>query len=400
MPTFRYQALDADQKSVTGQVEAESVALAVARLEAQGLIVQQIAFASEMASVSSPPQNPFAAERTGATRSALERHAGRVIEATGPLLAPLHAYAAELPQAGKRRQLERALRVIERGNAKDVAAEMERRPTPWLPLLGVTAAAGDPLAGLRKFVDQSHRARKLQRQWQWVLAYPFCLLLATVVLVTFLAFVPIPVFRNVFQDFGLRLPAFTRFVLAVASWISSGWLIAVVAGIAVAALIAWQARKLLPLGLRDWANDRFGTPLGRSTAIAGFAQSLADLVTVEPDPAAAVQIAGAASQSPRLRRAAWRLAGELEHNGKPNIEVYRATITATVLHALGSELPTASRSALLEEISRCHATRAAQSLSWTHGIVEPLLIVIVGLMMGSVVVALFMPLISLIQGLS
>ncbi len=63
-------------------------------------------------------------------------------------------------------------------------------------------------------------------------------------------------------------------------------------------------------------------------------------------------------------------------------------------------MPPRSRVALLRELSRCHGEQAAMLLSWTLGVIEPLAIVLVGFIVGTVVVGLFLPLLSLIQGLS
>jgi type IV pilus assembly protein PilC len=59
-----------------------------------------------------------------------------------------------------------------------------------------------------------------------------------------------------------------------------------------------------------------------------------------------------------------------------------------------------ARVALLRELSRVYSERALARTSWTRGIVEPLAILFIGANVGVVVLALFLPLISLIQGLS
>ncbi|HMC11787.1 MAG TPA: hypothetical protein VKH44_10870, partial [Pirellulaceae bacterium] len=110
--------------------------------------------------------------------------------------------------------------------------------------------------------------------------------------------------------------------------------------------------------------------------------------------------AGLASGSPRLKRAASRLASQMETRGDIDQPSYRLPLTATVLHALRAELPTTSRVRLLRELSCCHAERARVLLSWTRGIFEPIFILLVGLVVGTTVIALFLPLLSLIQGLS
>jgi len=200
--------------------------------------------------------------------------------------------------------------------------------------------------------------------------------------------------------FGLGLPAFTQLIFTISDWISSGRVFMVAAAVAIAGASLWWARGILPQGWREWLNDRLGTPLSRSIAIARYSQFTADLLEAELDCSNALRLAGMATRSPRIQRAAWRLAGDLDAGRGRTQQPYRPFLTATFLYALQSDLPAATRIRVLREVSSCHADRARSRLSWTHGIIEPLLIVSVGLLVGAVVIALFLPLISLIQGLS
>jgi len=63
-------------------------------------------------------------------------------------------------------------------------------------------------------------------------------------------------------------------------------------------------------------------------------------------------------------------------------------------------MPTPSRVRLLREIAQVNAEKVRLRLSWTRGLVEPVAIIVIGLVVASVVVSLFLPLIKLIQGLS
>jgi type IV pilus assembly protein PilC len=101
-----------------------------------------------------------------------------------------------------------------------------------------------------------------------------------------------------------------------------------------------------------------------------------------------------------MKRAAWAMANDIEATGKFAQQYFWRPLTATVVYALGVEAPVASRIRLLREISSCHAERVRVGLSWTVGVVEPLAIVVVGVAVGWTVIALFLPLVRLINGLS
>ena len=75
-------------------------------------------------------------------------------------------------------------------------------------------------------------------------------------------------------------------------------------------------------------------------------------------------------------------------------------LTSTVHYALAADMPTSARVHLLKEVSSCYADRTRNRLSWTRGIIEPIAISAVGLVVGFVVLALYVPLIDLINNLA
>jgi len=216
----------------------------------------------------------------------------------------------------------------------------------------------------------------------------------------FFSLIVIPIFRDIFFGFGLKLPWLTWSVVTVAEWISSGRiLIVIVLLIGLGLLVPWLTR-LVPRSIREFVGDWFGTPLARWTAIARFYQFLADLLEAELAPASALRLAGFATGSPRLKRAACRMAAEISVGGEVLPQAYQRSRTVTALHALRTDLPGPSRVRLLREVSASHAERGRILLSWTRGIIEPISILLIGLMVGWVVVGLFLPMLILIQGLS
>jgi type II secretory pathway component PulF len=411
MPNFRYRALNAQQQVVVGELQAEAVQQAIAQLEAAGLTVQSIGFASPETAAREPshmkasaageaPAREAASLDTNRERAVMHAHMSKVLQ-QGKAIAPaLQAYAEEMPSGRRRRQLRTVCRILEQGDMAEATAAFAGLPEYWIPLLSSAASSSDPGLVLREFLEESQRSDELRRQWWLTLAYPVIVTGLAGAILTALSFLVIPPFREIFDSFGLALPSFTQLILAVADWITSGQaLVFVVILLAFIALLV-QAHRWLPAAMRDWLGDRFGATLGRSTAIAQFSRFTADLLEAGIDLPNALRIAGFATRKPRLRRASWRLANEMEAGGECKLATYRRTLTATLLHALRADMPAASRIHLLKQVSCCHADRARSRLSWTRGIIEPITICVIGLIVGGIVLALFLPLVNLITGLS
>ncbi len=397
MPRFRYQALNAQQQPVAGEISAASVAQAVAQLESSGLEVQSIQLADTApAPRTSRGESPFAT--SGPT--ALQMHMRRVLERSRDIVPALRAYAAESMPGRRRRQLESVVRVLEQGDASAAAARLEKLPGYWIPLLPAATSSQDPSRVLREFLKESRRSEDLRRQWWLTLTYPVVVLLIAFVVVAGFSFFIIPTFHNIFDGFGIQLPGLTRLVLGGSEFIRSPWLLIAIASVLVIGFLFVYGSRMLPTGVRSWFAQRFELPLGRSTKLARFAQFLADLLEADLEPWHALRLAGMATDSWRIRRAAWRLANYFDSDGPPLELWHRRTLTATLLYAVHDDLPQRARVQLLRELAQGSAQRAGMWLSWTRGILEPILICIIGLVVGTVVLALFLPLISLVQGLS
>lgn len=399
MPQFRYQALNADDQLVAGEIEADSVAQAIGQLEASGLVVQSIGYATAAKALNrqsitaAPDQKPLLVV-SAAEQAEFDLHLAKIIECGRSLAPALHAYAAEMGRSRLRRQLLALIAVLDMTDTPQAVAAAQRLPAFWIPLLSAATVSDDPGRMIQVFVRESNRTTELSRLWRQALVYPLVVLSAAAAVMVFFSVLVIPVFRQIFQDFGLKIPLLTTAILTIAEWIMNGRLIMIAAAVAVGAyaltkFVQWG----LPAGLRNWLSDRFGKPLGRSTAIAQFSHYLADLLEAGFAPALALRLAGSAAESPRLKRAAWRAAGEIEAGNISGL-ANRRILTASVLNAVEADLPSRSRVTLLRELSRCHGERASLLLSWTRGVVEPLAIVLVGLIVGVVVIGLFLPLLT------
>jgi len=411
MAKFRYQALNADQRLLVDELEAEGVSQAIAQLEARGLTVLSIGYATPESSSRSVEMPAASATREASTsraappeagieQAALQLHMNRVIERSRAIVPALHAYAQEMPSGRRRRQLSTVLRILERGDAAEAATALQALPAYWIPLLSAATSSRDPGRVLREFLTESQRADELRRQWWQTIAYPLFVACIAAAVITALSFLVIPIFYEIFVGFDLELPQFTLLVVTLASWITSGRILFVIVALLVAGFLLFQARRLVPEPIGVWFDDRFGTPFGRTTAIARFSQFTADLLEAELNTPDVLRIAGFAINSSRVRRGAWRLAKAIELRGELELQAYRPLLTATVLHALTADMATPSRIRLLREVSGSYAQRARARLSWTRGIIEPIAIVVIGVIVGGTVIALFLPLITLIQGLS
>jgi type II secretory pathway component PulF len=410
MTLFHYQALDANGRLVRGDLEADDAQLAVGELHARGLRVQSIGLAT-LSSV-----EPAAADHRSTTRqtrvpaqqgsgegveqTVLRSHMATILERGRAIAPALRAYAEEMPAGWKRRQLLAVCRILERGDAVEAAADLAELPDFWIPLLSAATTSPDPGRVLREFLSESQRTDDLRQQWWLTLVYPLVIAgLATAVMTVLSVFV-IPEFREIFADFGLALPALTRFILNLGTFFSTWGVLFLAALGVVSLLLVLNANRLLPASGLAWIGEHVRLPFGRRAAVARFARFTADLLEAGVSMPDSLRIAGFTVHQSRMQRAAWQLASDLESTGGLSQRADRRALTSTLSFALAPEMQPESRIRLLREVSNCQAERVRLGMSWTTGIVEPLAIGAVGLVVGCTVLALFLPLVTLVNALT
>ena len=402
MVRFRYQARNLDGELISGEVAAENVQNAITLLEGKGWIIQSIGLAApELTAPSFESTNSVDVSpcRQRIEQEVLQMHIGRVLKSGKVIVPALRAFIEELPLGRRRRQINSVCQILEQEDATEASRAVASLPDYWIPLLGAVASANDPARVIREFLDESQRSERLRRQWRVALAYPLIISCVSALVMTFFSFLVIPVFRDIFYDFDVHLPAVTTAVLALADSITSGRVVVWLAVLAAIVVLALKARHWLPKPLRAWFGDRFPWPFGRSAAMARFSRFMADLIEAGLSIPDSLRVAGFTTYG-RLRRAAWRLADAIESKADRSLPKSCQHMTATMLYALQSDLATTSCIRLLRGISSNYADRAQSRLSWTCGIIEPIIICLIGIFVGGIVVALFLPLVNLVSSLT
>ena len=331
------------------------------------------------------PEQPSDAEQ-----QALQRLISRALE-TGKLLAPaLLAYAQELAHGKRRLRLERLANQLEHGQ--------DQIDEEWIPVLIAGASSDDPSQIPSGIIDELQREGDLRGQFASALAYPLVMLAASLAILLFITLWITPIFREMFDDFELQLPPLTNLAMGISQMILSfGWGI-LIAGLLLGAILFFNS------GFRDWIIQHIpvvGSTIRLSNR-ARFTRYLADLMAAEVPAADALRISGRNTGQTELRREANQLAMELDAGNTklPDSQPNGRSLPYTVVHALQLEANPPAAAQILRELSWMYDQQTRNRLAWTSSLFEPVFIVLLGTAVGFYVVALFMPLITLISNLS
>jgi type II secretory pathway component PulF len=393
MPNFIYQALNEQRELIVGKVQADGVQQAIAQLEANGLAVQSIRI--ETLKTWAPEPSLSADYDASAAEAVLQRQLATLLQRGRTLTPALRAYLEELPAGDERRELSAVCNAIDSGDAAAASQAMTALPEYWIPLLCAAAASGDAGRVIRDFLRDSHEAAEFRGQRWRNVAYPTIVALVALAVAVMLSWVVLPVFREVFYEFGICVPVLTAWLIAAGNWMVS-WQGA--ATVAIAVLIAILAAAGSLPGLKHLRASRWGSWFGRSTAIAQFTRFTAELLGAGVNRGDAVRIAAHTTRHPAMQGAGWDLAAALEADA-PDPPPKLRPVPTTAAYALQADLPSAARQRLLLEISGCYADWTSRRRWWSRGLIGPAAILVVGIAVGFVVLALFIPLVTLVNSL-
>lgn len=388
MPNYSYEAIGSDGEVVAGQIEAARVSEAISQLEAQGLQVESI-----RAVVVAP-------DLSVAKRAFYDR-IDKALASREGLIPALDALADEMPQPDAARDVRQFANQLRSGATAEQFVN-NASTAAWLPLVVRGLGSSSTADRYEQLMDDATRESKNRQSLRTALAYPLFLLTFGGIILICLVLLVVPIFTKMFGEFGLSLPAPTLFLFWISNQITEQLPRSLVAVTLAFLLIVVLSRLWIRLSLSTSLFGIFTSGnVANVTAMAKFTGALAELVSIEAPLPEALRIAGWACDHRHFRVMAERMASELE---TPGIRLRDTTVAhnfpATMRYALGNGRNCLPNVPLLRELSRMYSERAGERSNWSTSILGPITLVVLGLVIGFVIIALFMPLVSMVTSLA
>ncbi|MFG0334805.1 MAG: type II secretion system F family protein [Maioricimonas sp. JB049] len=328
----------------------------------------------------------------------------RVVQGELPLAAGLRAYSEEIASPRLRRGLQQMADELAAGRPLEAVVNEHRKEFPETAAAIIDAGirTGRLSIMLEEFLLAEQRARSSRRRLWLSLLYPALLLVILGIIGGGFAAWCLPQFRDMFESFGLELPSLTIFVLEagrIIAWMITNW---IAVALVLVALLAGLHYLTGSSGRRSilQAIPVLGNAL-RNNAAANYCRTLALLIEGQMNLPDAFRMMSRATPDPRLAYASRILANRIT-DGEP---LSRA---AEGLHGIPPTIRTLFRweqndAALIQGLrstGELHDAQADLNTGMIAIIVEPTLLVTLGLSIGIGVIALFMPMFTLLNDLS
>jgi type IV pilus assembly protein PilC len=404
--TFAFRAMDVAGAATAGELEADSKAQVTEQLRQRGLIVLDV----------SEKKAPFALEDVFKRWQSVDvrelavfsRQFATLVASGMPMLRTLHTLE-EQTEDDKIKEAVAGVRAdVEAGSTLEQA--MERHPDVFDRLYRAMVRSGEESGRLEDSLDrvayQVEKADALRRQVKSAMMYPILVFgFAVLALVAIVAFV-IPVFAGIFEELaeehpeeGAGLPLPTQLCVTASNAITGYWFIIIPAAIGLT--VGFFQWKKTDRGKEMWDRFKLRIPFQigdviQKIALARWSRTFSGSVSAGVPMLQSIKLTGETAGNVVLEQSMEDLYAAAKRGGSLAGPIERNPIFPPMVgHMVAVGEETGQLENMLGKIADFYETEVDAKIKALTSLIEPLMIVFVGGMVGFIVIAMYLPIFSL-----
>ena len=397
MITYAYQARNPQGNSVSGETDAINEDNAVSILMARGLLVLSL----EEKSVRKAGRR--AVKVNDSDLVLFTRQLATMVDAGLPLvsaLTGLYEQCDPRKQAGLRFIIGEIMARVQQGETFNEA--IAKHPKIFSRLYISMVKAGETGGMLAEILDRLagflESAARLTKKVKSAMTYPTVVICIALGITTFLIVKVVPAFGGIFSDFGAKLPAPTQFLIDVSDFIRGHWIILI--GMIGGGIFGIRRFLDTQAGTEIW--DRYKLklpvmgPLVHKICMSRFARTFAQLIRSGVPILEVMSIVGETAGNTMVERAIKGVAAEVEKGDGLAMAMTRQSIFPPImLRMVAAGEATGKIDAMLEKMADFWDEEIEAMLDALTSLIEPFLIVFLGVVVGGIVIAMFLPIFKL-----
>ncbi len=417
MPIFQYTAMDASGKEQKGQHDAASEEAVAAFLKEQGMFPTSIKpLAKAGKAKKEKAKGPTAAKglninlgpviMKGKDLTVFTRQLAILLDAGLPLIRSLKTLERQAKNPSVKTILGKVAYSVEGGStfSEALAQHPKSFDKLYLNMIRAGEAAGKLELILTRLAGFREKAAKIAGKVKSAMVYPAIVLTIAIGITIFLMIFIVPKFEVMFTEMldGAQLPAITRFVMGVSRWLQQNIIIAII----IVAVIVVAMKFILKTEKGRFYFDKgiynapvIGLLISRN-AISKFSRTLGTLMGSGVPVLNALQIVRDTAGNELVSKAVQQVHDAVKE-GEPMAPPLSATkiFPDMVISMIEVGEETGKLPDMLEKIADTYDEEVDNAVSALTSMIEPLMIVFLAVIVGGIVIALFSPLITIIQTL-
>ena len=393
MSTYVFKALDLAGGKARGEVEADSKQAVSDQLKQRGLIVLDIADKHSSKNIE------IGFKSVKATELAIfARQLSTMISSGMSILRALYVLEEQTESKFLTETIVAVRKDVEAGLS--LSDSMARHPKVFNPLFIAMTQAGETGGVLEdalvRVADQLQKDAALRRQVKSAMIYPA--LVATFAIGVMMALVAflVPVFEGVFKEFGGELPKLTQVSVLMSKAVTQYWWL--IFGGTAAVIVSFVRWKKTTWGRRQWDHFRLHVPMKIGTivqeiSVARWSRTLASLTHAGVPLLQALEITGRTGGNVVVQEAMDSVIASVKRGGTIAAPLALEPIfPSMVTHMVGVGEETGALDDMLDRIAEFYEEQVEAAVKSLMSILEPILIIVIGAMVGFIVISMYLPL--------
>ena len=401
MPGFSYVAVDKRGKEKRGSLEAETRERALEQLKAEGLIPVSV---REQGALNKEIDFSIGKKVKPRDLSVFCRQFVSITQAGVPMKEALQMLSEQTENKWLKRAISEVLLNVEKGNT--LADSMRSQPDIFPPMLVNMVEAGEQSGSLEmafsRMAVHFEKEAKLKATIKKATIYPIILVIAAIGVIAVMLLFVIPIFIDMFADLDIEMPALTMFVMNSSKWMTSHWyvlLAIIVGGVVAYKLIYKTTQGRLTIDRIKMKMPLFGK-LTVKTACSQFARTMSTLLMSGISTIDALETTSKIVNNIHYTNAMLKAREEVM-KGVPLSEPLEASgiFPPMVYHMTGIGEETGNVEEMLEKMADYYDEEVEMTTQSVLAAMEPIIILFMALIIGTLVIAVISPIASMYSGL-
>ncbi len=398
MSTYVFQAIDVLGQKAKGEVDAESKQSVADQLKAKGLIVLDIA---EKGKASKDIELPFLNRIKLGDLAILTRQLSTMVSSGMTILRALYVLEAQTENEKLAAVLVDVRKDVEAG--LPLSDALERHPKVFNPLFVAMTRAGETGGVLEdsliRIADQLEKEESLRRQVKSAMAYPIVIFVfAAAVMLGMVAFI-VPVFAGVFKELGdAKLPPMTQFTMGISKVVTGYWYLLILGTVGTG--FAFSKWKKTDAGRGMWQRFLLRIPfkigdIFQKVALARWSRTFSALMGAGVPLLQAIDITSQTAGNIVVEEAMANVTTSVKAGGTIAQPLMESPVFPSMVgHMVKVGEETGALTTMLSKIGDFYEDQVEAAVKALTSILEPVMIVFVGGIVGFIVISMYLPLFS------
>jgi len=394
MAKYSFKVIDSAGKQSKKTVDAKSEEAARSKLRSEGYSVAGVG--KEVGG----GKGKKGGKVTNRDLSVFCKQFASVLRAGVPMISALDMMSEQMTNKALKTALSDAASYVQKGGTMSQALAQSPKvfPSTLVNMVAAGETSGKMEIAFERMATQFEKDGAIQSKIKSAMVYPIVILVVLVGVVGLLMVMVIPTFSEMFKEMGTKLPAATQALVNLSDFIANKWWLLLI--IIVAVIVGFKFFRKTPAGQQFTGTFCLKAPivgpLCVKTAAATFSRTFATLLGSGINMIDAIEQTGKVMKNKVIRDKVIECKGQVA-KGVPlsvpirNMDIFPAMLPS-MMH-IGEE--TGNIEEMMEKVADFYEEEVDNAVSALTSIMEPLIIVVLGVTVGGIVIAIYTPILSM-----